>query len=615
MSQTNVAADLKPLIEICRETLFTDPGEQIPAVDLYELLADFWDEWFGPILSEWSPELRHELRDFFVQEMSEDETGVIARYTALAVYDGLIRFLTDANWEESRPEPPRERIEHEEGTRFTIIIPSWGPVVEVLEEDLREMVLRVHPSQTSTWNDISWEISVSCLIKDWQRAFQLFERARESGVKPEREIQLAVAQFRYLLGRGEDRIGPVASGFLQQTHLAIKTGNPPFHPLNWVPWSLDSRHSLKDVLLLADTLDVPEDGLAQKVDVQELHSAALELKSVHEREPLPEPFRAMLAKCYVLLGSFHEAAVRYDELSELDDSGSLSSLKLYTFHAAAVAYSLSEEPKKAIEVLRRCSLAFPEHTETYIKIAKLQANQMDYAGVVHTLQEGADVISGFDNDFLITSLLAVGKLSPTAENVEAISIDPGVDEGIAGFLGAYWPRFCSLCDEAQRQWVKATYLTHFIQKEMAVELSNETGLLYVKGLDRELDDKVFFPMRHHFAQAEMRKLIDIECRRRTSTPGQPGLDVLCKFVAPKFNLGIGQKAILISSCQHASAGALAAVGEWLDAHHPGLLVKADILSSLSKWRNTTEHDGRPPRGSEIPTSCVLANCRDLIECL
>src|SRR4051812_35921586 len=92
-------------LSMAHELLDGCQDEAIP-VDLYDFVPDFWDEWFEPFLEGWSPELHRHLTDAFMQEMQRDETGITARYTALAFYDGLRRFLTDSHWEAARPEPP-----------------------------------------------------------------------------------------------------------------------------------------------------------------------------------------------------------------------------------------------------------------------------------------------------------------------------------------------------------------------------------------------------------------------------------------------------------------------------------------------------------------------------
>ena len=56
---------------------------------------------------------------------------------------------------------------------------SWHPVVDELKQDCRAVLRSVATSTISTWRDIEWEISNSCLMEDWDRVRQLYERAKE----------------------------------------------------------------------------------------------------------------------------------------------------------------------------------------------------------------------------------------------------------------------------------------------------------------------------------------------------------------------------------------------------------------------------------------------------
>ena len=75
-----------------------ETDDVIPPVDLWEIFPDFWDEWFNPILEAWTPEVHRELRGFLFDLLQARPGDLVTRWVALAIYDGLIQYLTSSPW-------------------------------------------------------------------------------------------------------------------------------------------------------------------------------------------------------------------------------------------------------------------------------------------------------------------------------------------------------------------------------------------------------------------------------------------------------------------------------------------------------------------------------------
>src|SRR5437899_721196 len=100
MNRVKIEEWFQPLIDHTRDLFESEEEGPILAVDLHEILPDFWDEWFDPLLEAWTPQVRHDLCGFFLDQMKLHPGDVVVRFSGLAVYSGLISYLRspDKKW-------------------------------------------------------------------------------------------------------------------------------------------------------------------------------------------------------------------------------------------------------------------------------------------------------------------------------------------------------------------------------------------------------------------------------------------------------------------------------------------------------------------------------------
>jgi tetratricopeptide (TPR) repeat protein len=614
VTRVEIASTFRPLIETTLEWFSDCQNDPIPIVDDTPLLPDFWDEWFNPLLEGWNSEVRQELRDFFFQEMQSDQTGIAARYTGLVVYDCFIRYLTSSHWEDRLAEVPRSEppASCDDGKWVVSIVSKshhWqSEVLVLLKEDLYQITQFVSPGQTDTWRNIRWEISVSCLLEDWGRALRFYDRARQLNVVPERDVRLLLGQFEFLLAFRDVSVGTLQARLLEQNTIYLPNRDIVLHPFNWEPELFDSPASLLSLCFLAEGLSVSEENSrTQTVHQTNVERAIAEFETASALGPLTAPYQAVLARCYFSLGRFRDAAQQYEEILEGNLPEPWSSLSLHIYRAAATSYVRAGDPTRAIGTLQSCSLKFPTHAELYLRIAELQARQTDFGGVRGTLREATEAISGFDEDWRVSTLLALGELPATEANLAAIKLDADQTKPIEAFLGEYWPRFRRLSSEAHDEWVKGAYFGYFLPKNKSFTV--EANRAFVRALDFELEKRVFQPLCKHFVDTQ---LVRDELDNHRNVGDRDSLD-FCDKVQKRHDLSIGQKSKVLSRCTDPSTPIFAAVRKWLDQRHPDLLGYSRELWPISIWRNDTEHRGRVTRVSEDVIEKLPRTCRVLIE--
>src|SRR5205823_3440126 len=154
---------------------------------------------------------------------------------------------------------------------------------------------------------------------------------------------------------------------------------------------------------------------------------------------------------------------------------------------------------KAIATLRTCSIRFPTEPDIYLQIAELQAAQADYIAVRATIREAVDNLTNVDEDWRLSSLLALGETDqPPSAILEATRVDSHLYDGISALLSDYWPPFEELSETAKQEWTKGSYLWCFLpEKNIASKFTLVALLAFIKALDLELARRVFEPAREY----------------------------------------------------------------------------------------------------------------------
>ncbi len=603
------------LIDIARELLEQqEDKDHILPVDLYDPLPDFWDEWFDPVLEAWTPDVRRNLREFFLSEMRLHPAEVLPRYVALAVYDGLIQYLTSPNWEERRLAPKGRSIRTDTGIR--IDLGSWHPVVDELRQDCRAVLRSVATSTISTWRDIEWEISNSCLMEDWDRVGKLYERAKELESLDEGVLLLLQAQFQFLLAWRDSPAGPLQTDMRKDNYAHLRNWQFPFHPCNWEPKLYNSVDSFSSLLFFAGALDISTVSREASVPHRQALRAAIEaLERAKEYLQLPAPYPALLGRCYFTVGLFYEAAAHYEGVLEAKLSVMWRDLRPYVYCALSDSYLSAEEPTKAINALKSCSLEFPEKADIYLKTAKLQGENTDYFGALETIRTAVDKLPGIDTDWRLTTMLAIGDLS-AVKGLSAVKVDPERRDNLVSLLGEYWPSFVRLSPRAREEWTDGTFQSHFFLNDKSMSngmVKSGYGKLAL-AVEIELREKVFVHVLDHFRRerTELNELIRGELMKPEESKNND-LIPFCEFVRSKrrslVTLGFCEK--VLGFCRQSNTPIFVALREWVEDRFPRLLPNADLLKGIVKFRNGHSHG----TDSMMTVDDVPDKCRKIIETL
>ena len=610
MNRVEIEEWFQRLIGFTRDLLEGEDQGPIPAVYLRELLPDFWDEWFDPLLSAWTSQVRRDLYGFFLDQMKLQPADLVIRYSGLAVYSGLIHYLRspDNKWMHLGMQIEsidRDGVRHKSGGE------EWDNPFVSLPEDLKALVYFVAVSDTESWRTIQWEILNSYLIEDWDRASRYYDRARKLGAVDEPDLRLMLGQFQFLLAFRNAPVEPLQAEILRDNYCYLREGYSPLHPFNWEPQLYDAPNSLLSVFLLASGLAVsignPEDSRPER---RALRDAIDALESARELRQLPPPYEAALARCYFAAGRFYDAAAQYEILLKQDLSGNWALLSSHVYRALATSYVSAEETLKAIEALQIGSSKFPKETDLYLRTAELQARETEYLAVKETLRKATENLPGFDDDWRYSSLLALGDI----RQLSGVMPSPNKEDHdtIVAFLDDYWPAFKKLSDKARQQWVNGTFHSYFLhdQPQMAESLALNSRQEYAKALEVELAQRVFEPVREYFLNnAELKRLIEEELARNAAGGHDRDPILFCQFVVRKKPLTFGQKSIVLRLCARSAILVFAAMREWLQNHHPRLLDQTDHLHRVVNFRNTAEHELSATKDS----TTIRDVCRAVIE--
>ncbi len=297
----------------------------------------------------------------------------------------------------------------------------------------------------------------------------------------------------------------------------------------------------------------------------------------------------------------------------MEFSGTWSRLCPHVHRALAASYVSAKEPAKAIKALRLCSSKFPTEADIYLRTAQLQAQETDYASVTETLREAVDNVPALNEDWRISSLVAVGEIAQGG-NLSMPEVDPEKREIIVSLLGEYWRPFGKLSTRAQDEWVIGTYLLHLStsQKAMAKTLALKGLTALAVAVEIELVQRVFEPLRRYFCQDEQLHRLVREGLDAGEKRGQnPEMVPFCQFVAGDQRFAIGFASKVLRLCQHPKTPVFMAVREWFDRNHPRLPPLAGTLDDVRTVRNRAVHGGILASTTvDIPEAC-----REIIESL
>src|SRR5947209_2300054 len=110
------------------------------------------------------------------------------------------------------------------------------------------MIECIQPENVHDWRTIRWEITNSYLVDDWERAFQLYDRAAQLALARAADLLLMRGHLQFLLAFYRDPLSQLEEA-LQSTCYTRKP-HKPLHPFNWEPRIYDSQALPLSLLLL-----------------------------------------------------------------------------------------------------------------------------------------------------------------------------------------------------------------------------------------------------------------------------------------------------------------------------------------------------------------------------
>ena len=280
-----------------------------------------------------------------------------------------------------------------------------GELNRARHEQKLEYLVRVRQVEDiGNWKEMRWEILNSYLIHDWARAGKLYDRAEELGRLDINLIRLLRGQFNYVVVFGS-RMTQIIRDLFRYPRSPYDDDAYRLESLLWEPkvyerpkvgspkdcqyaalflsgiyFSFNDEILLippeyRDAIIPDKDLDVYfryEEMLLGETDPERLRVAALDLERALLDSPNPNRvYRSILAKCYFLIGRYHDAATCYEAVHEAINEE--ASPRLWSYMCIAISYQRAGELAKAVESLDRCSCEFPKKRSIYLHKARLCA--------------------------------------------------------------------------------------------------------------------------------------------------------------------------------------------------------------------------------------------------
>lgn len=611
MEYPDLEADIRSWIDLMRDTLEARP-DSIPVVGDFDMVGAWWDDICDEMIDAWSPEFRQRLLYAFSNQIQPEGVDITLRYTALQIYNRLLDYSINIKKDLPLGLGPsgvtikRDGIIIERGETV-----AWESTSLQVRNDLRFLIDCVRPENMHDSRTIRWEITNAYMVENWDRAFQLYDRAEQLGLARDVDLFLMRGHLQFLIASYRCRSSQ------PQKSLCYTRKLPPLHPFNWEPTIYDSQVLPLALLLLDSGLDTaPSSEDIREADENRLQEAIRDLRQAQQEIELPPPYRAILARCHFRVGALHSAMAEYELLLNATSEPPWMATKVHVYRAIATCHVQEGDLKKAIITLQACTDEFPRETKIYLETANLQSQNADYFGVAETLRKAAETVPDIDTDWRLSTVLALrGMMDGPGQKFQDGQIQklreshPGVWHLIDRTCTAHWPVFTQLCIPVREAWTVAIFLAYYVvtQEEIARVVWEETAITkFALAVEIELRSRVF-----DFFREEVLNNPKLKKAAQVGATSRGEAKIFSKYLTAERPLTLGQMETIIGFSNQAEKGILSDFGAWLVRMQPQVANIDKNLSIIVDPRNLASHG--KVIGGAVEIEEIQRACRAIID--
>ena len=505
---------------------------------------------------------------------------------------------------------------------------------KALSEDL-ELLIRFLPVERcpGNWQFIRWEILNSCLVRDWERAKDLYDWAEKLELLERSELQALRGQFRFLkvyfsaISQGDDagldslQWEPAVYGSVSKTlnrhvvevipdvlqgysdKLNALTPDQQEELIREVYRFLNNLRMFRFGMTVSDT-----DLKVGERDQEWLEYASVDLKGALENKlDFPSSYRSILARSYFLTGHFQDAAKQYERLIELDPGSSVNKV----YESLALSYRRAGEPQKAIECLQKCP---QRYADVHKNIADIQAQEGHYFEACESLRRDAEINPQTDMDLGTKIALALGGIveshqDPSVYARRFVESNTETSQLTDSLLRTNWGAFGHLKEEAQRKWIYASITLHTSSGQGPLHLTrvHDAAALFAEATEIQLREEVFKRFREHATSKQgLKELLSREMTGKRE-------ENFYKFLLGRTFLALGDMCRVLELSANPRDEILREFNRWLPkklaplAHHNSIQIRH--LREICQYRNAVRHEGKLTGNPAL----IHSWCREIVD--
>lgn len=455
-----------------------------------------------------------------------------------------------------------------------------------------------------TWPDYRWEISNSYLVKDWDRANSLYNRAEELRLKSDGEIAVLRGQFRFLTVFG-NRVEENVRRVLKRDDVRVGLNTLFWEPRIYGAGDSEELDQLNMVLLFEGGMcDGDRDLVLNDSSRSTLLDAANDLQKALVTLPaLPYPYRAVLGRCHYCTGHFHDAAEQYSAL--LQSQGQLGQPKVgrRLFASLTLSYRQSGETERAKQILERWARECSDEKGIYLQLAELEAQSANYQGVVEYLRREMDRNPEADTDWRLSALLVLGSTQESSKSVDALK-GMALWQPAYTMLENYWPPFPKLGEVAREQWVSGLVLNHLVDLPERTRLRMAAEAC-ARAVEIEVRDRIFRQYKLYVSE-----------RASLKSAAENGLQdrrvaKFCEFLIRDGSLTLGEMVWILRKSGTVHESIFKEFQGWLLRSQRRLMRSLGQLEPVLVFRSPAVHEGL----TKADPVEVIRSCKAAIEAL
>lgn len=426
--------------------------------------------------------------------------------------------------------------------------------------------------------EIAWEITNACAIRDWERAQNLYRRLRSTGELAPHLYHAAYGSFLFLAAFDDyDPDDPEDNTeTLFQWSVPGIYGPSEFDKLN--------RDGTVGGLGWAEDFKLPP-GRPEEF----LRDAKNELEKARDIGPaFRMELRSALARCYMARGEYGAAAAEYRIVAKEAETHQIfrvPELQVRLRLRVADALNLAQDDSGLRSFLNNWIKQQPEDPIPREHLARLEAKQGNWQVAFQHLSEANALNPAVDKDWKATLLVELGTRALSEDQIaeivrKSLERHPEVKTIIDGMLEHYWPNIRFLSAEVRDSFQSATLL--LFESSMKEHAFAHAVMILGRTLERQLRSVVF----DKFA-----KSANASATVRTS--GGAKAEPLEDFIAHRGPLTFGAMINYLINVAHPNPGIESSLRDWLKKQMPklhGALAYRALKKNVSQIRNDATHD-------------------------